>query len=345
MHILARSAVVLGFLTLGFTPLFAAAPVAAAEATTVATRFGDATFEPGRSAIVVPYTGAAPRPTLYTLSGSHHYYDFSGARLAKPAVQFRRVGGAIERFTLADRAGSAVRVSFQLTQNAKPTIQIDPARRQIVIFPLGKAVRATAPIRATAPSRPTPKATPKVQPAPKVKPKPKPRPVATPRPVAPRASAAPQSSLPGRDVRVPTGLTPPTQRNELKTEVGKPYFDDVNHRLVLPYKGLEPDFNVVVYYKNPRWVYFDFSNAYITAEGQRFETFVSNPAFEGWMLSQRKGGLKTRLYLKLRAPGQVVAQVRDESHQIWLEVPGRHPAAPQPPAAPDAGDDPSPTDD
>lgn len=343
MNLLARSAAVLGLMALTFAPTLAVAPLAhAAEATAVATRFGESRFEPARSAIVVPYTGAAPRPTLYTISGSHHYYEFPGSRLAKPAVQFRRVGGTIERFTVADRPYSAVRVSFKLTQGATPTVQVDAARQQVVIWPLGKAVRASAPVAATPPSaRPTPKPTPSVRPTPaprasappvaKPTAKPTPKPAASRRPAAPRASAAPQSALPGHGVRVPNRLTPPTQKYALKTEVGKPYFDDFHHRLVLPYKGQEPDFTVVVYYKNPRWVYFDFNNAYITAEGERFETFLADSAFEGWMLSQRKGGLKTRLYLKLKAPGQVVAQVHDESQQIWLEVPGRAPA--KPPAA------------
>lgn len=354
MNLLARSAAVLGLMALTFAPTLAVAPPAfAAEASAVATRFGDARFEPGRSAIVVPYTGAAPRPTLYTISGAHHYYEFPGSRLARPAVQFRRVGGAIERYTVADRAYSAVRVSFKLTQAATPTVQVDAARQQVVIWPLGKAVRAGAPVAATPAGTPTAKPTPtpsaKPSPAPKApatpiaRPtaKPTPKPAASRRPAAPKASAAPQSALPGHGVRVPNRLTPPTQKYALKTEVGKPYFDDFHHRLVLPYKGQEPDFTVVVYYKNPRWVYFDFNNAYITAEGERFETFLADSAFEGWMLSQRKGGLKTRLYLKLKAPGQVVAQVHDESRQIWLEVPGRTPAKPPAaqPAAPAQADE------
>jgi hypothetical protein len=303
---------------------------------------------------VVPYTGAAPKPTLYTISGAHHYYEFPGSRLAKPAVQFRRVGGAIERYTVADRAYGAVRVSFKLTQGATPTVQVDAARHQVVIWPLGKAVRANAPVAAkpsaspiakpspaptavpTAKPTPSPKASPRAQATPAAKPTARPKPVATKRP----ASAAPQSAVPSHGVRVPNRLTPPTQKYALKTEVGKPYFDDFHHRLVLPYKGQEPDFTVVVYYKNPRWVYFDFNNAYITAEGERFETFLADSAFEGWMLSQRKGGLKTRLYLKLKAPGQVVAQVHDESRQIWLEVPGRTPA--KPPAAKPAAATPAP---
>jgi hypothetical protein len=371
MNLLARSAAVLGLVALTLAPTLAVAPLAtAAEASkgpqkgpegpeplrvpssSVATHFGDAQFEPGRSAIVVPYTGAAPQPTLYTISGAHHYYEFPSSRLAKPAVQFRRVGGAIERYTVADRAYGAVRVSFKLTQAATPTVQVDSARHQVVIWPLGKAVRAGAP--AAAMPSPSPKAVPtakpsaqpKAQATPAAKPtarptaKPTPKPAASKRPAAPRASAAPQSALPSHGVRVPNRLTPPTQKYALKTEVGKPYFDDFHHRLVLPYKGQEPDFTVVVYYKNPRWVYFDFNNAYITVEGERFETFLADSAFEGWMLSQRKGGLKTRLYLKLKSPGQVVAQVHDESRQIWLEVPGRTPA--KAPAATPAGATPEP---
>lgn len=382
MNLLARSAAVLGLVALTLAPTLAVAPLAtAAEASkgprkgpegpeplrvpssTVATRFGDAQFEPGRSAIVVPYTGAAPQPTLYTISGAHHYYEFPGSRLAKPAVQFRRVGGAIERYTVADRAYGAVRVSFKLTQAATPTVQVDSARHQVVIWPLGKAVRAGVPaaIPSGTAAKPSPKAVPSAKPSaqPKAPPtpaaKPTPKPAASKRPAAPRASAAPQSAVPSHGVRVPNRLTPPTQKYALKTEVGKPYFDDFHHRLVLPYKGQEPDFTVVVYYKNPRWVYFDFNNAYITAEGERFETFLADSAFEGWMLSQRKGGLKTRLYLKLKSPGQVVAQVHDESRQIWLEVPGRTPAkaapdpngpnAPSPVHEPDADAEPAPTDD
>ncbi|MNT81325.1 hypothetical protein D3C72_2209110 [compost metagenome] len=51
------------------------------------------------------------------------------------------------------------------------------------------------------------------------------------------------------------------------------------------------------------------------------------------MLSQRKDGLKTRLYLKLKHPGAVEAQVHPESHQIWLDMPNRAPAEPVSPAA------------
>ncbi|MFN3428667.1 MAG: hypothetical protein ACK46X_01810 [Candidatus Sericytochromatia bacterium] len=353
MRFFARSAVFLGLLALSTAPLIGALP-APAFAAEPATRVGEASFDPATSAIVVPYTGAAPKPVAYTISGSHHYYELPGARLSKPAVQFHRVGGHIERYTLADRPEGGVRVSFKLTTAAKPTVEVDTAGHRLLIWPLGKA-GAMAAKPAAAPVKPQPKpvaAAPKPKPA-AVAPKPKP----TPKPVAvapkpkPKPKPAPQAQRPAAPaVRVPTGLTPPTAKNVLKTEVGKPYFDDFNHRLVLPYKGEEPDFTVVVYYKNPKWVYFDFANAYVSAEGQKFETFTTDTAFDGWMLSQRQGALKTRLYLKLKAETQIVAQVHPESRQIWLEVPGKRiakpaapkaaepekPVAPEPTAAPEA---------
>jgi hypothetical protein len=243
-----------------------------------------------------------------------------------------------------------VRLSFTLTTPGKPSYQVDATHHQLIVWPLGHAARSTAvapkPVVHATPS-PKPSAKPSAKPT--AKPTPKPKPTPTPKPTAkPTAKPSPKpvmkpSAHPSAKptttsgVRIPTGLTPPSQSYALRTEVGKPYFDDMHHRLVLPYKGQDPDFNVVVYYKNPRWVYFDFSNAYVNVDGQRFETFPGDTAFEGWMLSQRKGGLKTRLYLKLKNPTQIVAQVHEESHQIWLELPGHTPAAaPDASPAPDA---------
>lgn len=331
MRFFARTAVFLGLVALTATPMIGAlpAPAFAAEA---ATRVGEASFDPATSAIVVPYTGTAPKPVAYTISGSHHYYELPGARLAKPAVQFHRVGGNIERYTLADRPQGGVRVSFKLTTTAKPTVEVDAARQRLLIWPLGKTGAVAARPAAT-PVAPKPQPKPvAVAPKPKpaaVAPKPKPKPVA----VAPKPTPKPKPTQQAHAVRVPTGLTPPLPKNALKTEVGKPYFDDFHHRLVLPYKGEEPDFTVVVYYKNPKWVYFDFANAYLSAEGQKFETFTTDTAFDGWMLSQRQGALKTRLYLKLKAETQIVAQVHPESRQIWLEVPGKRVAKPAAPKA------------
>lgn len=334
MRFFARTAVFLGLLALTATPMIGAlpAPAFAAEA---ATRVGEASFDPATSAIVVPYTGTAPKPVAYTISGSHHYYELPGARLAKPAVQFHRVGGNIERYTLADRPQGGVRVSFKLTTSAKPTVEVDTTGHRLLIWPLGKTgAVAVAPKPAAAPVAPKPKPV-------AVAPKPKPKPVA----VAPKPTPKPKPAQQAHAVRVPTGLTPPLPKNALKTEVGKPYFDDFHHRLVLPYKGEEPDFTVVVYYKNPKWVYFDFANAYLSAEGQKFETFTTDTAFDGWMLSQRQGALKTRLYLKLKAETQIVAQVHPESRQIWLEVPGKRVAKPAAPKAaePEKATEPEPT--
>jgi hypothetical protein len=334
MRFFARTAVFLGLLALTATPMIGAlpAPAIAAEA---ATRVGEASFDPAASAIVVPYTGTAPKPVAYTISGSHHYYELPGARLSKPAVQFHRVGGHIERYTLADRPEGGVRVSFKLTTTAKPTVEVDTTGHRLLIWPLGKT-GAVAAKPATAPV--TPKPTPVA-----VAPKPKPKPVAAAPKPKPKPKPVQQARRPATPaVRVPSGLTPPLPKNVLKTEVGKPYFDDFHHRLVLPYKGEEPDFTVVVYYKNPKWVYFDFANAYLSAEGQKFETFTTDTAFDGWMLSQRQGALKTRLYLKLKAETQIVAQVHPESRQIWLEVPSKRGAKPAAPKAAEPAKDTAP---
>lgn len=99
---------------------------------------GQATFDANRSEVSVPYTGPAPRVTFYRLSPSHFYYEIQPARLSFGNVQFQAVGGSIERFTLANRpAPDVVRLSFQLSAGATPTMSVDAPHHRLIFLPLG----------------------------------------------------------------------------------------------------------------------------------------------------------------------------------------------------------------
>lgn len=128
------------------------------------TVIGPATFDAGATAITLPYSGQAPKPQLFRISGTHYYYEFQPARLTRPMVQFKRVGAPLERFTLANRpSGRAVRLSFVLTRPGAPSAVVDQAAHTIRILPFGTAVASTSvtprptPRPATA-SRPKPQA-------------------------------------------------------------------------------------------------------------------------------------------------------------------------------------------
>lgn len=104
-------------------------------------RLGMATFDSASSVVSVPFKGPAPHATLYKLSPSHFYYELQPARLAFGGVQFQAIGGAIQRFTLADRpAPDVVRLSFQLTGAAEPVLRVDGQHHRLIVLPLGHEV-------------------------------------------------------------------------------------------------------------------------------------------------------------------------------------------------------------
>ncbi|MFP5502507.1 MAG: hypothetical protein ACLGIN_08450 [Candidatus Sericytochromatia bacterium] len=330
--------------SLSLVPLAGAPALAAPQAAAVV---GVATFDPARTAIAVPYEGREPAVEFYKLSDTHYYYELRGARLAHDRVQHHLIGDTMLRYTMANRpATGAVRLSFVLTRPGVPTYHVDRTARQVVILPLGReavtrapGLKAPAPAVAVAPVRQTPAEPPRLPvalplPTPSVAPiaiapTPGPTPAVTPTPLP--AVAAPKlvpkaAPKPAPSVKfvLPQQLTPPTQANVLRTELGRPYLDDFHRRLVMPFNGPAPSYGVKIYEKNPRWVYLDFDQTRIKLEGERFESYT-DPVFDGWMLTEHEG--KPRLYLKFKVQAPLVAQVYPESGEIWFSVPAR-PEAP-----------------
>lgn len=292
---------------------------------------GRASFDARKTAITVPYSGPAPAVTLYKLSPTHYYYEFEGARLAVGGVQYQPVGDPIERFTMANRPNATVRISFKLLRPGVPRYAIDKARGKIRILPVGAEVASKPASKpAAVAARPvTPPEGPWEQPAPlfrhevvKVSPPPV-------RPVTPPVAWKP---VPAKTVVAPVNLLPPTAKNALRTEIGRPYLDDFHHRLVMPFHGPAPEFKVRVHQKNPRWVYLDFAQSAVKLQGDRFDSF-SDKIFDGWLLTEPAGTNSTRLYLKFKTAIPVVAQIYPESGEMWFTTP---PAAGEtpPPAAP-----------
>jgi hypothetical protein len=318
-----RTGLILALLTVALAPAIAPAPAVAAGNTLVR----PARFESSQSAIVVPFSGAAPTFSLYRLSDTHYYYEFEGTTF-KGGVQNKLLTGPIERFTIANRPNGVVRLSLKLTRPATPYIQIDNARGLITVLPLGEEspaqgdwITPTTVHRDPAPKRQTAVATPRPQAAVPVPP----RPVAV-RPVAPAPTPVPVTLL-------PRNLQPPTAANAVKTALGRPFFDDFHHRLVLPFSGPPPEFKVHVYDRNPRWVYLEFEGAGVQFEGERQESYTSDP-FDGWLMSQRPGSVQTRFYLKFKQATPLVAQVYPESGEVWFVVPTTQQGVPEAPASP-----------
>lgn len=332
--------------SLSLVPLVGAPALAAPQAASVV---GVATFDPARTAIAVPYEGPEPTVEFYKLSDTHYYYELRSARLAHDRVQHHLIGDTMVRYTMANRPTyAAVRLSFVLTRPGVPTYHVDRAARRVVILPLGReavtrapGLKAPAPAVAAAPVRRTPAEpprlpvalslpTPRPLPTPSIAPvaaapTPSPTPAATPTPAP--AVAAPKlkpkaAPKPAPSVKfvLPHQLTPPTQANVLRTELGRPYLDDFHHRLVMPFNGPAPSYGVKIYEKNPRWVYLDFDQTRIKLEGERFESYT-DPVFDGWMLTEHEG--KPRLYLKFKVQAPLVAQVYPESGEIWFTIPSR----------------------
>lgn len=123
------------------SPLLVSVAIAQPALAAALARLDTATFDARRSVVIVPYQGNAPKATFYRLSPDHFYYEIEPARLIHGTVQYQAVGGAIERFTLADRpTPNVVRLSFQLTRGATPVLKVDAAHHRLVVLPLGHEV-------------------------------------------------------------------------------------------------------------------------------------------------------------------------------------------------------------
>lgn len=326
------------------SPLTAHVPAVAAEMHAAAyALIGRAAFDPHKTAITVPFKGPAPNVTLYQLSPTHFYYEFEASRLALGGVQYQAVGDTMERFTMANRPNAVVRLSFKLLRPGMPRFAVDKARGQIRILPLG-AELATRTTRVAAKPKPKPVEPPQAgwkQPTPLYQHR-----VTQ---VAPPASLSPPSSwtaVPAKVVAAPKLLKPPSAKNALRTEIGRPYLDDFHHRLVLPFHGPAPEFKVLVHQKNPRWVYLDFEQSSVKLQGERFDSF-SDAIFDGWMLTEPAGTNRTRLYLKFKTAMPVVAQIYPESGEMWFltpkptdQPPPTLPASPAAPSVPVSPSDP-----
>lgn len=266
-------------------------------------RVGPARWNAARQAVEVPYDGDAPQPQFFRLSPRHFYYDWKPARCKAAHPQELHPDAAVPRAALANRPDDAVRLAVQTAAAAVPTLEVDRRAHLIVLYPLGKPTTLGA---RKMPSPPPMQA------------------LLPPPPVIP--SPADDWSEPLRFfahhvpvVKPPQHLAPPTKRNALLTMLGKPVLDDFHHRLVLSFQGKPPACVEQVYAKNPRWVYFDFPNTAFPLDGSRFDSYTDR-VFEGWLLSPRQGGLRTRLYLKLAAAAPVTARVFPASHEIWLSA-------------------------
>jgi hypothetical protein len=96
---------------------------------------GTAFYEGARRAIVVPFTGAAPRAYYYRLSSTVHYFEFEGARLIGAGVQGHSGVGDLRRFVLTNKRLNVVRITLETTREVSPVIQLNAAEQRFEIFP------------------------------------------------------------------------------------------------------------------------------------------------------------------------------------------------------------------
>lgn len=301
---------------------------APAEAARTPARIGRAFYEVQRQAIIVPFEGTPPNAHHFELSGSHHYFELTGARLVDGSVQHQPIGGALKRYTLAARGPAVVRIAYELAFDAQPTIRLDAAAHRFEIFPFGQELHSAEPaVR-------VPRALALPTPAPRPRPAPVRAAVARPRPLAP-------VKLPTLlfKPRVPHNLSLPTPHPA--TALYRPSQGEVG--LVVPFRGTAPGYDAKVFIANPRWLYFEFEGAGLTLEGQRFGV-LEDPTIEAWMFTQPTP-TKTRLYLRLRKPAPVVCEVRDADGELRFYSPAdAHMVPPPAPSAvPSAGPTPAPT--
>lgn len=320
---------VLAFLVAAATS--APVPAHAAEAARIGTVF----YEPQRQTIVVPFVGRPPDATYYRLSGTRHYWEFSGARLTDGLVQHHPIGGDIKRYTVAQRGPSVVRLAFELEIEAKPALRFDAAEHRFEIYPFGQELRSTVPAVRVPRELPFPSPTPApVKPTQTpVKPTPAPskRPMVLVKPR--REPEPPWQSAP--ILRVPRGMTLPLPSP--RTAIGRPEAGDGG--LLMPFQGPAPDYKVRVFAANPRWLYFEFDHVGLSVDGKRFGV-VEDPYIDAWMFTEPAPG-KVRLYLRLRHTTPVVAQVLESVGRIRFASPSakggqQRPAAAPPSAAPPA---------
>ncbi len=288
-----------------------AVPAHAAEAA----RIGKVFYESQRQAIVVPFAGRPPNATYYRLSGTRHYWEFTGARLTDGLVQHHPIGGDIKRYTVAQRGPDVVRLAFELAIEAKPALRFDATEHSFVILPFGQELRGAAPVVRV------PRALPFPSPSPGKPPAPAKRPLAI---VNKREPEPPWQTAPL--LRVPQGLTLPLPSP--RTAIGRPAVGDGG--LLMPFQGPAPDYKVRVFTANPRWLYFEFDRAGLALEDTRFGV-VDDPYIDAWMFTEPAPG-KVRLYLRLRHTTPVVAQVQETEGRIRFASPSAKPGLPRPAA-------------
>ena len=293
---------------------FAPAPAHGADVS----RIGKVFYEPQRQVIVVPFVGTPPNATYFRLTGTRHYWEFYGARLADGAVQHHPIGGDIKRYTVAPRGPSVVRLAIELAIEAKPALRFDARGHRFEIYPFGQELKSQEPLVRVPRSLPLPTPTPPPPPPPTPEPSWRPAPL----------------------LRVPRGLTLPLPSPA--TSLGRPEAGDGG--LLMPYEGPAPDFRVRVFTANPRWLYFEFDRTALSLVGKRFGV-VDDPFIDAWMFTAPAPG-KVRLYLRLRRTTPIVAQVLEPEGRIRFAAsearggPGQpasqapSPAAPVPPGSP-----------
>lgn len=268
-----------------------AAPAVAGEPTI----FGAALFDPDTTTITLTFGGAAPRYQLFRLASGHFYYEFTPARLSRPAVLNKAVGAPLIRYTVANRpTGASVRLSFTTTRPAAPSIFIDDAARTVQIQPFGEPVASSAAVA--------------IAPAP------------VPAFIPPQPPSAPKK--------------PPTPARGSQTALGRPFLDAARGMLVVPFQGAPPSFRTGVLETDRRWFYLDFTQGAAARGVSPFGRF-EGAVFQSWVMARRPSRtptrLVTRLSLRLSAPRPLRTELHPELGQLWVVLPGRagQPLAPQ----------------
>jgi hypothetical protein len=227
-----------------------AAPAATARAAAGLALLQGVTYDPGRHALAVPFTGPLPTYELHQLSPTRAYFEIAPSRYIGMFTLHAPGGGEFSKITMATRPeGTATRLSFYLAHPGHPELAWDRQRHRLLITvaPATTNPTATTPLPVGTPT-PRPVVKPTVRPGAKpasaapAKPSPKPAGAPTFRPAPNPGKTMPPGKPTPNATAKPISVAPNTA--VATTSVRSVYFDNARGLIVLPFTGAVPSYQL-----------------------------------------------------------------------------------------------------
>lgn len=285
------------FARLALIPALVAAPAYAAAAPAV---LQGVSYDAGRKALSVPFTGAVPTYELHQLTTTRAYFDIQPARFAGRYTLHMTGGGEFSKVAMASHPDTnSVRLAFSLAHPGKPEMVWDRAHRRLLIT-VGAQPAGTVPVEASPEPSPEPTAAPSARPSGKPA-SPAPRPTAT-----PKASPKPAPS------KTPAASKAPTT-------IRSAYFDNARGLIVLPFTGAVPSYNLTQ--PEAGQVAIDFGGASLSKSGSISQQLDHHPLLRQWNVASLPGAKPaTRLTMSMAASAEV-GVTQDPSLGAMLVIP------------------------